>query len=262
MPVGVARHGAQGAAGCNLSPGCSTCWSSRCWPPRWPRSSTTCPTPRCAGATPGPAASSSPSRSNWPSAGLAWYLNAVPSFSTVYGAFATLPILLLWIYLVWVIVLLGAVIAAYAPSLQMRVASIVTHLPGWRFELALTLLQAAARGAPCRPAWPVAVRDGRVAACRPAATGAGDRVAVRAGLGVSGWTRAATPAMVLLCDVANTRLKPLLDLTLLAPGEASAVFRQQAGLDRMSLAQALGGPLACGPADATASTPASGASAC
>ena len=57
-------------------------------------------------------------RSRLAKAGLAWYVAAVPSFSAVYGTFATLPILLLWIYLGWVIVLLGAVIAAYAPSLQ------------------------------------------------------------------------------------------------------------------------------------------------
>ena len=55
---------------------------------------------------------------------LAWYVSSVPTYSMVYGAFATVPILLLWIYLGWVIVLLGAVIAAYAPSLQMRVARI------------------------------------------------------------------------------------------------------------------------------------------
>ena len=51
---------------------------------------------------------------------LAWYLASIPSYSVVYGAFATVPIFLLWLYLGWVIVLLGAVIAAYAPSLQMR----------------------------------------------------------------------------------------------------------------------------------------------
>ena len=58
------------------------------------------------------------------------------SFSAVYGAFATLPILLLWIYMGWVIVLLGAVIAAYAPSLQMRVVRRADE-PGARFTLAL-----------------------------------------------------------------------------------------------------------------------------
>jgi len=71
---------------------------------------------------------------------LTWYLDAVPIYSTVYGAFAVVPIMLLWIYLVWVIVLLGAVIAAYAPSLQMRVSA-RPDLPGWRFELALAVLK-------------------------------------------------------------------------------------------------------------------------
>ena len=79
---------------------------------------------------------------------LAWYVKQVPTYSVVYGAFATLPIFLVWIYLGWVIVLLGAVIAAYAPSLQMR---IVRHelTPGYRFRLAIALLRqlAAARSA-------------------------------------------------------------------------------------------------------------------
>ncbi|HWI79033.1 MAG TPA: YihY family inner membrane protein, partial [Ramlibacter sp.] len=38
---------------------------------------------------------------------LAVYLGKVPTYSLVYGAFATLPILLVWIYIAWVIVLLG-----------------------------------------------------------------------------------------------------------------------------------------------------------
>ena len=31
--------------------------------------------------------------------GLAWYVAAMPTYSSVYGAFATAPILLLWVYL-------------------------------------------------------------------------------------------------------------------------------------------------------------------
>ncbi len=71
---------------------------------------------------------------------LGWYLRQMPTYAMVYGAFATVPILLVWIYLAWVIVLLGAVIAAYAPSLQMRVSR-RADVPGLRFELALALLR-------------------------------------------------------------------------------------------------------------------------
>lgn len=71
---------------------------------------------------------------------LGWYLSRVPTYSTVYGAFATMPIFLLWLYLTWVIVLLGAVIAAYTPSLQMRVGRL-QHSAGYRFQLAVMLLR-------------------------------------------------------------------------------------------------------------------------
>ena len=71
---------------------------------------------------------------------LAAYLAMVPSYSVVYGAFATLPILLVWIYLVWVIVLLGAALTAYAPSLIAGLPRRRTG-PGVRFQLALELLQ-------------------------------------------------------------------------------------------------------------------------
>ena len=64
------------------------------------------------------------------------YLAKVPTYSVVYGTFATVPILLVWIYLVWVIVLLGAVIAAYLPSLMAGVARRGLGA-GWQFQLAL-----------------------------------------------------------------------------------------------------------------------------
>lgn len=71
---------------------------------------------------------------------LAWYVAQVPSYSMVYGALATLPIFLVWIYCGWLIVLFGAVVAAYAPSLQMRVVR-RPATPGHGFTLALTLLR-------------------------------------------------------------------------------------------------------------------------
>ena len=71
---------------------------------------------------------------------LAWYIGKVPTYSLVYGTFATVPILLVWIYVAWVIVLQGAVIAAYLPSL---VAGNRRRSPthGWQFQLALEVLR-------------------------------------------------------------------------------------------------------------------------
>ncbi len=71
---------------------------------------------------------------------LALYLAQVPTYSAVYGTFATLPILLVWIYVAWVIVLLGAVVAAYLPSLLSGVAR-RGEAYGWHFQLALEVLQ-------------------------------------------------------------------------------------------------------------------------
>jgi len=71
---------------------------------------------------------------------LSLYIASVPTYSMVYGAFATLPILLVWIYLAWVIVLLGAVIAAYLPSLLTGVARRPGE-HGWTFQLAVEVLQ-------------------------------------------------------------------------------------------------------------------------
>ncbi|MDO5625294.1 MAG: YihY family inner membrane protein [Pseudomonadota bacterium] len=75
---------------------------------------------------------------------LGWYLSRIPTYSLIYGAFATVPILLLWIYLSWLIVLFGAVIAAYLPSLLGGVARRGGG-PGWEFQLATEVLQSLAR---------------------------------------------------------------------------------------------------------------------
>jgi len=71
---------------------------------------------------------------------LVFYLGKVPTYSVLYGAFATVPILLVWIYVAWVIVLLGAVIAAYLPSLLSGVQR-RARAHGWQFLLAIETLQ-------------------------------------------------------------------------------------------------------------------------
>ncbi|MDE2369425.1 MAG: YihY family inner membrane protein [Burkholderiales bacterium] len=176
--------------------------------------------------------------------GLAWYVQSVPTYSTIYGAFASVPILLLWIYLGWVIMLLGAVIAAYAPSLQMRVVS-MAHTPGWRFELALALLRQldlARRGG--QPGLALATL---AAALRTdplqidpvlellAAIDWVSRLDEAPGADPRG------PRYVLLCEPASTPMAPLVERMLLAPGASSTAFRAASAIDRLTLAQALRG---------------------
>ncbi len=44
-------------------------------------------------------------------AAFTWYLANFPSYELLYGALATIPIFLLWLYFTWSIILLGAVVA-------------------------------------------------------------------------------------------------------------------------------------------------------
>ncbi len=170
-------------------------------------------------------------------AGLAWYLESVPTFSAVYGAFATAPILLLWIYLAWVMVLLGAVIAAYAPSLGTRTVS-RRDAPGGRFALALEML-------------------GRLQQARTSGLGGHSlhRLALDTGIdplsveGVAdrleqiGWVaRLEEPGeqrLVLVGEPKALALAPLVDALLLAPRAGTQGLVERSGLRSMTLADAL-----------------------
>ncbi|WP_395700694.1 YihY family inner membrane protein [Aquabacterium sp.] len=169
---------------------------------------------------------------------LAWYVAVVPTYSVVYGAFATVPILLLWIYLGWVIVLLGAVIAAYAPSLAMRVVRLPER-PGQRFALAVSVLRLlqAARGHDKRGLTLEAIAGAlRV-----------DPLQVEPVLDTlvaMDWCgrldEEGAKRHVLLIDPAAVSAEPLVDRLLLAEHQSTLAFRRQAGLGRMTVAELLG----------------------
>ncbi len=164
---------------------------------------------------------------------LGWYLLQVPTYSVVYGAFAAVPIFLIWIYFGWVIVLLGAVIAAYAPSLQTRVKRWPDG-PGARFELAIVVLselvRSRARGAGGRGASELS------AALR---TDPLQTEPILDTLVAINWVgrldEPGDPRYVLLCDPASTPVRALVAALLLEPSASLQGFWQRAGFDAMTL---------------------------
>ncbi len=74
----------------------------------------------------------------------ALYIAQFPTYTLIYGAFAVIPIFLLWIYLSWVVIVIGALIAALAPDFS-ALREIVRRPPGSGFAEALTLLLVLAR---------------------------------------------------------------------------------------------------------------------
>jgi membrane protein len=169
---------------------------------------------------------------------LGWYVSSMPGISMIYGAFATLPILLLWIYLVWLIVLFGAVIAAYAPSLQMHLAP-HGDAPGQRFALAVALLRELqqARSMP-----PHGLSLAQLAASQRTDTLQVEPLVEQ--LMRLGWVARVdddtAKRHVLLCDAASTSAEPLIDQLLLAPDGRTQSFRQRAQLGRLTVAELIG----------------------
>jgi membrane protein len=165
---------------------------------------------------------------------LAWYLNMVPTFAVVYGAFATLPIFLVWIYLGWVVVLLGAVVAAYAPSLQMRV---VRHpdFPGSRFQLAVSMLHRLAQARQGAKHGLSAAELSEALRADPLQT-----EPILDALVAIDWVgrldEGEGARHVLLCDPKATKAAPLLAEMLLMPSTGVRSFWKRAGFADMTVA--------------------------
>ena len=72
--------------------------------------------------------------------GFAYYISNFPSYTLIYGTFAAIPLFLLWIYLSWLVVLLGASIAAILP--QLRLTDLDSHeQAGFNFIVSIHLLR-------------------------------------------------------------------------------------------------------------------------
>ncbi|HEX3538747.1 MAG TPA: YihY family inner membrane protein [Stellaceae bacterium] len=77
--------------------------------------------------------------------GFSFYITSFSSYQTVYGTIASIPIFLLWMYVSWMAVLLGAVVAANLPT--WRVDERLSHLSagGVRLGFSIALIAALAR---------------------------------------------------------------------------------------------------------------------
>lgn len=156
---------------------------------------------------------------------LAIYLSKLSTYALVYGAFATLPILLVWIYLAWVIVLLGAVLAASLPGLPSALPQ-RPPVPGLDLQLALEALRALSQAR-------ASAERGLSAAqlARQSGVAVAHMATVLATLRSLDWIGqldeaqdALAPRQVLLASPDNTLLAPLLDALLL---------RREAGTEKL-----------------------------
>uniref|UniRef100_UPI0033427DCA YihY family inner membrane protein n=1 Tax=Castellaniella defragrans TaxID=75697 RepID=UPI0033427DCA len=164
-------------------------------------------------------------------AGFTWYLTRFPSYTVIYGAFATLPIFLLWIYLSWLVVLMGAMVASLLPALRHRRWAILRR-PGASLVDAIRILhilwQARASSPPGRS---LHFLEQRLSA-HPDALHQTLRALRDLGYVVPAQD---TDQWVLACDPARADLGPVLDHLL--------IDRAQAGLTPQT-AQALAATLA------------------
>jgi membrane protein len=169
---------------------------------------------------------------------MAFYLLQVPTYSLVYGAFAAVPILLVWIYVTWLLVLLGAVLASSLPELGRPVWR-KPEGAGWSFRLALEVLaELNAAKASERRGRSV---DELAALLRVETEELRQVLAVLQGLDwvgrLSEQNDLGQARLVLLVDPDMASVAPLADRLLVLRGSATDPLWLQTGLDQIRLVQ-------------------------
>src|SRR4051812_22087703 len=76
--------------------------------------------------------------------GFAFYISNFPTYAFIYGTFATILIFLLWLYVSWMVVLIGATLTAMLPGWR-DIGSEVNRAPGRELAEALDVLGALTR---------------------------------------------------------------------------------------------------------------------
>jgi membrane protein len=172
--------------------------------------------------------------------GMAFYLLEVPTYSLVYGAFAAVPILLVWIYVTWLLVLLGAVLASSLPELG-REHWRKPEGAGWSFRLALEVLaELNAAKLTDQRGWSAGVLAARLR------VELGELQQILVVLHTLDWVGRLTEQndqaqarQVLLIDPAQARVAPLADRLLVLRASAADPLWLQTGLDQVRLASLL-----------------------
>lgn len=142
--------------------------------------------------------------------GLAYYISQFPTYAVIYGAFATVPVFLMWVYLSWLGVLAGALLAANLPAIRSGRWSIVSR-PAGSFVDALQIISELARIRGLKPigissrelASRVSLPQTSLSPILESLNELGLITSANAGWGSERW--------VLACDLASTPLSLLFD---------------------------------------------------